>query len=184
MIYRSATPLDIDQQVRPGDILAFSGHGIVSETIKIATGSHVSHIGIVLDAGPCAMLIESTSIGGFRGVTEGPLVERGGQYDGSAWWLPLRDRFIGLQKKQHLRAWLDSQAHKRYDTWGAVGAGLRLHLGAAQEWFCSELAAAALQHIGVLPVELDASLVRPCDIVRMPIFTAEYYQIKGPPEAL
>src|SRR5208337_1284002 len=46
-------------------------------------------------------------------------------------------------------------------------------------WFCSELASAALQQVGVLPPTLNPDLIRPTDLVGMQIYSGTYYQIKG-----
>ena len=55
-------------QMKTGDVIAFSGKGRVSQIIKWKTGSQFSHVGIVLDSnmqggvGHAVMLIESTSL--------------------------------------------------------------------------------------------------------------------------
>jgi hypothetical protein len=185
MNYRISTPLDIDQVVRPGDILAYSGRGLISETVRLATNSDVSHIGIVLTAGPVSTVIESTSLAGFSGVTIGPLAERCTNYNGEVWFLPLADRSLGLTTTTKLQAWLQAQNHDKYDTWGAIESALQLHHPKhVGQWFCSELAAAALQSIGLLSGSLVPDQVRPCDLVRMPIFSPDYWQIQGEVKSL
>ena len=169
---------EIEALVRPGDILAFSGHGLISTVVKLITHSSISHIGIVLDPSPGAQIIESTSLRGFAGVTIGSLVQRCSEYDGSIWLLRLRDSLPG--NRQALQQWLRAQNLEPYDTWGAVESAFRVHHAqGGDRWFCSELAAAALQAIGVLPEGTRPNEIRPCDLIRLPIFCEDYYQIKG-----
>lgn len=66
-MYHIADLSDIQPDIRPGDIFAFSGNGAVSDLVKIATKSKVSHIAIALDKD---QLIESTSLNGMIGVSE------------------------------------------------------------------------------------------------------------------
>ena len=194
---------DIVSVVQPGDILAFSGKGnIVSDLVRLATGSIVSHVGIILnsqDGTTQPKIIESTSLGGFRGVTVSDLVTRCTYYPGLIWYLPLA---LDLQRKvdgKKLEFWLLQQKDKQYDTWGAVESALlewqqsdywrkiSSHLPTlfepsqkpVTEWFCSELASAALQQVGILPQSLNPDLIRPTDLVAMQIYSGTYYQIKG-----
>lgn len=237
MPLESLKVLDIVSMVQPGDILAFSGQGnIVSELVRTATGSIVSHVGMVLnsqssvDGKPVQpQIIESTSLGGFQGVTVTDLIMRATYYPGFIWYLPLR---LDLQKKvdpKKLEYWLLQQKGKEYDTWGAIESALLQweqseywHKIASMSteiekqgmdywrritsfyspqtstpatptvenpkpianWFCSELAAGALQQVGVLPSTIDLDLVRPTDLVAMQIYSGTYYQIKGTPQTV
>ena len=232
MPLESLKVLDIVSMVQPGDILAFSGQGnIVSDLVRTATGSIVSHVGIVLssqssiDGKPVQpKIIESTSLGGFQGVTVTDLIMRATYYPGFIWYLPLR---LDLQKKvdpKKLEYWLLQQKGKQYDTWGAIESALlqweqseywkkiasestaleregmnywrKITSFYSSEppvttpvespkpianWFCSELAGAALQQVGVLPSTLDPDMIRPTDLVAMQIYSGTYYQIKGTP---
>jgi len=234
MPLESLKVLDIVSMVQPGDILAFSGQGnIVSDLVRTATGSIVSHVGIVLtsqssvdDKPVQPKIIESTSLGGFQGVTVTDLIMRATYYPGFIWYLPLR---LDLQKKvdpKKLEYWLLQQKGKQYDTWGAIESALLQweqseywHKIASMStelekegmnywrkitsfylpqtstpvaptvenpkpianWFCSELAGAALQQVGVLPSTLDPDMIRPTDLVAMQIYSGTYYQIKGTP---
>jgi len=208
MALQSLKPQDIVSIVQPGDILAFSGKGnIISDLVRLATGSIVSHVGIVLNSQgwPTTTdqpkIIESTSLGGFSGVTVTDLVTRCTYYPGLIWYLPLKP---DLQKKidpKSLDYWLLQQKGKQYDTWGAVESALLqwetseswrklvsywpslLQSKEAQKpiphWFCSELASAALQQVGVLPPSLNPDLIRPTDLVGMQIYSGTYYQVKS-----
>jgi hypothetical protein len=53
------------------------------------------------------------------------------------------------------------------------------HLPSHSDWFCSELASAALQQVGILPQSMNPDLIRPTDLVAMEIYSGTYYQIKG-----
>jgi hypothetical protein len=198
---------DIISIVQPGDILAFSGKGnIISDLVRFATGSIVSHVGMVLNAQlgtDQPKIIESTSLGGFSGVTVTDLVMRCTYYPGLIWYLPLN---ADLQKKvdsKKLDYWLIQQKGKQYDTWGAVESALlqweqsdywhklvsywpsiassKPGDKTVPHWFCSELASAALQQVGILPQSLNPDLIRPTDLVSMQIYSGTCYQLKGDP---
>jgi hypothetical protein len=97
-----------------------------------------------------------------------------------------------------LEYWLLQQKGKQYDTWGAVESALLeweqtdywrkivSHLPslfqhterAGTQWFCSELASAALQQVGVIPQSLNPDLIRPTDLVGMQIYSGTYFQVK------
>ena len=178
MNYRASTPTDVAPLVRPGDVVAFSGRGVVSDIVRTATQSHISHIGMVLSADPAAQMIESTSLDGFCGVTIGSFLARCSAYSGDVWWYPLSALNRAKCRSADLHAWILAQDHKEYDTWGAVGSALHEHvLQNPNKWFCSELGAAILQHGGVLPPAVDPALVRPCDLLQFPIFADSCYQI-------
>jgi len=87
--------------MQPGDVIAFGGKGHFSDIIKWATRSAVSHVGVILQSklyyenkaqkGIFNQIIESTSLGGFSGVTISRLSDRIDTYEGEIWWLPLSD---------------------------------------------------------------------------------------------
>lgn len=203
MILQSLDVKDILPVVQPGDILAFSGKGnIISDLVRAATGSIVSHVGIVLNSQTAAMqprIIESTSLGGFSGVTVTDLAMRVSYYPGLIWYLPLSSDNQKKADSAKLEYWLLQQKGKQYDTWGAVESALleweqsdywrkiSSHLPSffshaeqkpVTEWFCSELASAALQQVGVIPDSLNPDLIRPTDLVGLQIYSGTYYQIK------
>lgn len=163
-------------QMLPGDVIAFGGRGIVSDVIKWATRSSVSHVGVVRDAeGGRVDVVESTSLDGFCGVTQTRLSARLLEYDGCAWWLPLAD---DIHHRLDLAAFwqsLDGAQGKSYDLSGAILAGLaRLGLNAAQSpdasrLYCSELVAAALVAGGAIP-SINTSAVTPAGLVEWRIF--------------
>ena len=63
------------------------------------------------------------------------------------------------------------QLRKPYDWRAVLGIGFRRDWRDDRAWFCSELAAAALEHAGVHPVAKDASRVTPDDLLRSPVLT-------------
>ena len=194
---------DILSVVQPGDIFAFSGKGnIISDLVRLATDSIVSHVGIVLNGQTGTTqprIIESTSLGGFSGVTVTDLATRCTYYPGLIWYLPLSPENQKKVDSSKLEYWLLQQKGKQYDTWGAVESALleweqsnywrtiSSHLPSlfkreqkpTSEWFCSELASAALEQVGVIPESLNPDLIRPTDLVGMQIYSGTYYQIRG-----
>ena len=89
------------KNMKPGDVIAFSGKGDVSQIIKSVTRSNVSHVGVILQTTErdqheesgrfFNQIIESTSIQKFNGVIVNRLSNRIDMYDGEIWWLPLRE---------------------------------------------------------------------------------------------
>ena len=85
--------------MQPGDLLAFGGSGIISETIKFATFSNVSHVGVVLQThvpmmdGFINQVIEAVGKHGDRsGVIINRISDHIEEYNGDIWWLALTDR--------------------------------------------------------------------------------------------
>ncbi|MBM4276016.1 MAG: hypothetical protein FJ134_16380 [Deltaproteobacteria bacterium] len=195
--YEEARPL-----MKPGDVIAFGGKGQLSEIIKFATHSAVSHVGVILQTKVVDdltgrffnQIIESTSLHGFNGVTVSRFSDRLTDYDGEIWWLPLSQ---GLwQQKFDRKAFYDflfNQAKERkpYDMPQAINSALD-HLDSLpgglhganynkedfSRFFCSELAAAGLEKSGAIP-RVNASEVTPIDLCRWNIYDPEYYLLKG-----
>lgn len=205
MSWKSAEYETVRDQMKPGDIIAFSGKGQFSEIIKWATLSAVSHVGIILQSkllfddepqsGYFNQVIESTSLNGFSGVSISRLSDRLATYEGEIWWLPLSD---ASRAKLNFKAFYDfllHQEHKPYDTTQAVKSALDALdaiplIGDAthnkedfSKFFCSELAAAGLEKGGVIS-NLNASEVTPIDLCMFAIYQSDYYQLKGNEKAL
>lgn len=191
---------NIRNQMRAGDVIAFSGKGDVSEIIKWATKSDVSHVGVILQskllidekpqAGYFNQVIESTSLNGFSGVSISRLSDRLVNYDGEIWWLPLDD---GIRDRMNLTAFYDfllHQEHKEYDLPQAIKARFDLldkmpflekitrNVEDFSRFFCSELVAAGLEESGAIP-RINASEVTPIDLCMFSIYQRDYYQIHG-----
>jgi hypothetical protein len=186
--------------MQPGDIIAFSGKGNFSEIIKWATRAPVSHVGIVLQSklligntpqdGFFNQIIESTSLKGFSGVSISRLSDRVDTYDGEMWWLPLSRKSRSNLKTKEFYDFLLHQERKPYDMPQAVKSALDALdniplLGKAthniedfSSFFCSELAAAALE-VGQVVSNINSSEVTPIDLCMFSLYKEEYYQIEG-----
>ncbi|UJS25282.1 hypothetical protein [Thiothrix winogradskyi] len=191
---------DVRNKMKPGDIIAFSGKGNISDIIKWATRSSVSHVAVILHSQVLINgeperdyineVIESTSLNGFSGVIRSRLSDRLRKYEGEVWWLPLRD---AVREKMDLglfcRFLLDQEG-KEYDMPQAVKSSLdaldMLRLAGSvtyniedfAKFFCSELAAAGLEASGAIR-SVNSSEVTPVDLCMFSIYQNNYYQIKG-----
>ena len=160
---------------RAGDVLAFSGTGLISDLVKVATGSHISHVGLALGDG---LMIESTSLNGFTGVTESPVTARLLEYEGRIWWYPLRPQYF-LRYHAYIRQVCAKLVGEPYDTWGALEAAFQIHHDQHQgDEFCSELAAQVLRDLDVLPASVEPDLVLPCGLLNFDIFSTNFEIIR------
>jgi hypothetical protein len=158
--------------LKPGDVIGFSGFNLLSAGINIATYGvpcwSVSHVGIVARAkGGRLLLWESTTLNG-----EHPCLIKHenicgtqahspefivGQYRGGAWHYPLY-RELYPHESVRLTNFLYDTVGTKYDTAGALRAGGMaiscLESLFRQEdlstLFCSEWVAASLKHVGIL----------------------------------
>lgn len=186
--------------MKPGDILAFGGKGNISNFIKFAIRSPVSHVGIVMQTNMSFQgetngskrffnnLIESTSLNGQSGVQIHRISDRLAETDGQVWWLPLSSI---VRKRLNLDAFYNfllEQNGKAYDTVQAVKSGIDLdvfgrdQVGNEEDFsklFCSELCAAALEVGGVIDT-INASEVTPKDLVQFQLYM-QYAQLLGEP---
>jgi len=194
MAWKRADYADVREDMRPGDVIAFSGKSNVHELIKSAISSDVTHVAVVLSAPPPTegkpppelCIIESASL--YGGVTINPLSERLASYEGIVWWLPLSEAVRARMDLQAFQDFLLQQEHKPYDVPQAIKSALdRLDHGVGQlthnvedfaELFCSELIAAALEASGAIS-HLNASEVTPQDLCMFSIYQPDYYQLKG-----
>ncbi len=200
MARKVAKYADLRNRMQPGDIIAFSGKGNFSEIIKWATRAPVSHVGIILQSklligstpqdGFFNQIIESTSLNGFSGVSISRLSDRVDTYDGEMWWLPLSEKSRSKLRTKEFYDFLLHQERKPYDMPQAVKSALDALdnvslLGKAthniedfSSFFCSELAAAALE-VGQVVSNINSSEVTPIDLCMFEIFQDDYYQIEG-----
>lgn len=192
--------LDIRDQMKPGDVIAFGGKGQFSDIIKWATRSTVSHVGVIMQSkllvektlqeGIFNQIIESTSLKGFSGVSISRLSDRLYAYDGEIWWLPLSDTIYSNLNKKDFYDFLLHQERKPYDMPQAIKSaldamdnipllsGLTKNAEDFSSFFCSELVAAALEAGGAIS-HLNASEVTPADLCMFAIYQEQYKQIKG-----
>lgn len=193
----------IRSEVKPGDIIAFGGKGNFSQLIKWATRAAVSHVGIIMQTqikdvpgiggdGYLNQIIESATLNGFSGVNISRLSDRVKTYDGEIWVLRLAPKAWKKLKpnQEKFFNWCLNQDHKPYDVPQAIKSALDLMDKAIDSaapilnredfssFFCSELAAGALEVASVLP-PINASEVTPIDLCSFNIFEEDYFQIAG-----
>ena len=183
MAYHISRFDDIKNMLRPGDVVAFGGNGIVSDVVKLACHSHVSHVGCALSLDP-VKIIESTSLNGLVGVTIN-LLEQRLNYDGEVWLLPLSDDIHRALNKTSFFNFMFDQNKKPYDFYGAAASALHIERDKLDmsKFFCSELVVAGLE-AGGLNITNRPDFVRPCDLCAMHIFSGEYYQLVGKPQII
>lgn len=190
----------LEQLIRPGDIIAFGGNSIFSRWAKLTTRSVVTHLAIVIETKtpsgnpqkPVHQIFESTYYGGNSGVMINRLCERIASYDGNIWWLPLteQNRHTFSLNQSECMAFLRAQLHKPYDIWQLFGSTidatdnlpffkyLSYNVEDLSQWFCSELIAVALRMSKLLH-SINASECTPIDICQLAIYQANYTQIRG-----
>ena len=117
----------IKDDMQPGDVIAFSGSRPISAVIKLATSSHVSHIGIIVppdsrrddDSNEVPLIAEATEDGiRTRALSEcyrDDAVEK-------LWWLRL-GKDLSLEK---FRRYLGTYGQRPYDYFQAAMLGLML----------------------------------------------------------
>ncbi|RKU32138.1 hypothetical protein C6495_11480 [Candidatus Poribacteria bacterium] len=192
---------EIRNRMQPGDVIAFSGNGNLSEVIRWATRSQVSHVGVVLQSklliedtpqeGFFNQIIESTSLNGFSGVTITRLSDRVNAYDGDMWWLPLSEESRENLNLQRFFDFLIHHDRRPYDAPQAIlsvldtldgipllGRATTQNVEDFSQFFCSELVAAALEAGGVIET-INAAEVTPIDMCRFNLYADEYVQFRG-----
>jgi hypothetical protein len=178
----------VRDQMKTGDVIAFSGKGRTSNIIKWKTNSDISHVGIVLNTvmeegfDQSVMLIESTSLVNLpdaetkeliKGVQIHWLSKRLETYDGQAYWVPLAKPLEDYEAL-NMRHWLRRKHAKKtkYDTVQALGSALDVLDGLGLEnepdfnlLFCSELVTKALKIAGRVPENINPSEMTPADVM-------------------
>lgn len=177
MEYKEARKL-----MKPGDVIAYGGKGLLSSVIQNVTHSPVSHVGIIMQTEVSNdtfvnQIIESNGKKkGNTGVQVWRMSERVEEYDGNIWWLPM---FINFDRKKFVGFCLN-QVGKKYDVRQAFGSALDAFPDQKEDLsklFCSELVAAALESAGVLK-NINASKMTPADVIGFDIYKSPV-QIKG-----
>lgn len=178
--------------LRLGDVVAFGGDTVVAKTVKEATNSPVSHVGIVVPMFPSTSLVtRGRSVPGEMLILESVgigtvlrrLTRRVNTFHGRVWILPLSEESRKRMNAADLFSFLMSQEGKPYDVGGAVWSQVLRWFGKRPEEdlariFCSELIAGAYVVSGVLPV-VNVSAARPIDLCRMDVWGPRYFQVKG-----
>lgn len=185
---------NIRARIRPCDIIGFNGRGPISWAIRTGSGipTHLALVATPLHARQHRVeLIESTSLKlpGMRrkiGVQRTYLSDRLRDYKGEIWWFPLSDWASQLSSQPILENILSKYLGASYDFWQVIREGWSCvlpHLFPVREsakyLYCSELVAFVLQDLGILPEEINASVVSPSELIRMNVFSGTYYQLTG-----
>lgn len=167
---------EVRNQMKPGDLLAFGGDGVISNIIKVTTNSPVSHVGVILQSNIPTLdgyfinqVIESTSLeDGFAGVKINRVSDHIRDYDGSIWWYPMNKEF----DQGVFFSFLLDQVGKPYDAPQAILSAIDFVPDSKEDLdklFCSELIAAAYEQVGIIG-EINASEQTPVDVCNMDIF--------------
>lgn len=188
---------EIRDRIQPGDVIAFSGKKAFSEIIKRVTASNVSHVGVVIetklemDGAPHGRLFKQVAEATESGVKFTKLSDIVENYTGELWWLPL-NRECRERLRTNAQNFFDFLIDSRGTPYDSLAALIRAwadgfdSLGITKNeedfgaFFCSELAAGALERGGVIR-EVNASEVTPIDLCRFNIYADEYVQFKGDP---
>ena len=97
----------VRNSMKPGDVIAFSGKKAFSQTIKLATISNVSHVGVVLqtklemNGESHGCLFNQVAEATASGVKFTNLSELEENYEGELWWLPLSRESRRELKRRH-----------------------------------------------------------------------------------
>ncbi len=188
--------------VKAGDVFGFSGSGIPSQMVKLATQSDYVHVAIVVwvdqrVAQNQAILIAEShidlslpSVGTGRrrlGVQFQWLDDRLQQKPGPIWWIPLTTA-LDATAIGKMRQWLQltEAAQTPYDFKQAIGIGLvamgwtGLSQADDQAFFCSELVTRSLQVAGAVDPALNAAACSPVNVIDLPCLGTPIL-IKGAP---
>ena len=171
---------EVREQMKPGDMIAFGGKGLVSRVIKFFTRSEVSHVGVVarIDEHGRVMVMESTSLNGFSGVQLSRLSRRVAEYNGDVWWYPLNDSARKDLKLTRFWNYLWKQDGKKYDKWQAIASAIPIYAKESENrMFCSELVYGAYEAGGIIR-DVNSSELTPEDLRREIIFAERIYKIK------
>lgn len=158
---------------KPGDIIGFTGLGWECVAINILTYGlpkfSIAHVGILGEYEGELVLFESTTLSDVPCIIQGKLVDgvqavrledRLKGYDergGTIWHYPLH-RPLYDHERDRLNEFLLDQIGRPYDKTGAMNSGgilwswikRRFHDADLTDLFCSELSAAAHNHIGMM----------------------------------
>lgn len=152
MISQTSYP-EIRDTLQSGDIVLFSGNGIISKMIQRVSGSKWSHVGIVYRPGHDAFILESTMQYGQGGVGLSLLSRRIKGYDGE----------VAIRQAK----WTSPESSTRH-----IGRMMRAHKGKPYENKLFELAMSAIDNIPGLPEnEPDYSSLFCSELVAMAVGT-------------
>lgn len=193
---------------QPGDCLFWWGTAWLSHAIERLTHGGPSHVAMVrrIESRTPAgiILVESTEIQTpkkFIGVVERRFADELAEYvsdKGAGVFAPIRFDLRARSDWDRWGAWMDSQIHHPYDYIRMVTEAINArmdripvlsHIAAIVDQnrnlsreFCSEIACAGFQDIGILSPTRNPALTAPVDSLRTAMFGAGI-QILGPPLA-
>lgn len=164
--------------LKTGDILLFSGRGLISEMIKKFTRCKWSHVGLVIRSQELdtVLVFESTTLSTVKDIDSGalregvqvvPLSERLRSYDGEVAYRSLA-KPIGHEHLKKLMQFRREMAGRAYEKSRLellrsavdVGCENREDLSTV---FCSELVAEAYQRLGLLDESKPSNEFTPAD---------------------
>lgn len=159
--------------LKTGDMLLFSGSGIISTLIKLRTRSRWSHIGMVykIDDEDLVLCIESDKEqDGIIGVQAIELSRKIMKYRGKVFYRPIYP-VLSPQEVEKLREFRKKTVGIPYEKdlreLRAAVSGVPLPEGSSRDsLFCSEIFVYALQHIGRMSKQVDPSTFSPNRLAR------------------
>jgi hypothetical protein len=180
----------IRSQIKPGDVIAFSGKDLPSGVVKLATQSKYVHVAIVIWRDVKNILIAEShvdlslpSVGTGEkalGVQLQWLDDRISQQPPPIWWAALKEPLdeAGLAK---MRQWVQEIENQKipYDFLQAIGVGLeslglkRFNQQDDRAYFCSELVTCALQQAGAIDAQLNPARQTPATVMAFSCFEPE-----------
>lgn len=167
------------EQLKTGDLVLFSGHSLASRIVRIFTGSHWSHIGIVVrlpEMPQTPLLWEATRASKvsdinhgkpFDGVQLVTLDDRVASYQGLIAIRRLQGVTTGAEARERLENLIEGWREKPYRNF--VHQHVRAWMGLSQSrtfqhgGFCSELVAEVYRQWRLLPQERPARNYVPRD---------------------
>jgi len=173
---------EVRDEMRVGDVIAFSGNSVFSKLIKSVTHSDISHVGTILSSSfvqgiSLVQVIESTSIRkGKAGVVFNRMSKHLREYDGEIFWLPLKE----VMRKQfdvgRFVNFLFAQQGKKYDMPQALGSVIDFipdNREDLDKLFCSELVTAGFEISGLVS-DINASEQTPKDVIEFDLYDNIY----------
>lgn len=181
--------------ILPGDLIAFSGTGIISSIIKWATNSIISHVGVVIKTEVVGgssgrvfyNIIEATSLDGFTGgVVSTRISDRIRNYEGDVWCFRIRqDLRKGFDETAFFNFMFNNKG-RGYDYIGAIRSGKnilqKIGISNPEDYnnlFCSELVAGGYKAGGLFNNAVNPSTINPQVLCEAALFEPELYHLKG-----
>jgi hypothetical protein len=157
-----------------GDVLLFRGRGLISQLIRWVTRSPYSHVGLVFLFEERVFCIEAVGVG-VRLILISELMRR---YHGGIDYYEVHDP--SPEQRHGAIAFCFAQLGKLYDRPGifrfliAIVFNRKPAVREDQEWFCSELVAAAYRAQGFPLAPESAAYTSPADLALSPELKLRY----------